>query len=67
MSTLRHKQPVSRARAGYQRANEEAARIIQADPLRYPGLPQTWALAYMARIERDNVARIGPLFRQAAA
>ena len=51
----------------YAADNEQAAQIITRDPARYPAgsLAQQWALAYMARIERDNVARIGPLFAAA--
>ena len=65
-TTVRHgqKQRVSRARAGYQRANEEAARIIAADPLRYPGLPQIWVAL---TIEKQQPAIRGPLFGKAAA
>lgn len=53
----------------YATANEQAARIISQDVARYPAgsLSQEWALAYMARVERDDMARIGPLFARRAA
>ena len=56
------KRTVSRARTGYQRQNEEAARIIAADPERYPGLPQQWAALV---IEKQTATIRGPLFRAA--
>jgi hypothetical protein len=43
----------------YLAANLEAARLIASDPLRYPGLMQTWARL----IEAKQVPTIkGPLF-----
>jgi hypothetical protein len=60
---------VRSARDGYSAANSEAARVILSDVAKYGGpesLAAQWARAYMERVKRDDVARIGPLFRQAA-
>jgi hypothetical protein len=54
------KRTVSRARTGYQKANEEAARIIAANPVRYPGLPAQWAALV---IEKQRPSIRGPLFK----
>ena len=70
MNTLRHKQPVSRARAGYQAANLEAATIIAADPVKYPvgGLMQEWADVILSRAAAPPADwEAGPLFQQRAA
>lgn len=62
--TQRHaeKQPVSRARIGYQRANEEAAGIVLQDVAKYGG--EQAALVQWARLVLSKAApRIeGPLF-----
>ena len=60
-TSVRHteKRTVSRARAGYQKANEEAARIIAADP-RYQGLMREWARVI---IELAQPTIQGPLFK----
>ena len=58
------KQPVSRARAGYQKANEQAAGIIAGDPAKYPegSLAAQWAAAI---IEKQRPMIRGPLFKAA--
>lgn len=40
-----------RRQAEFDRQNLEAARIIAADPARYPGLLQEWARAVLRRLE----------------
>ncbi len=50
-------------RAKYDGANLEAARIIAADPERYPGGMQEWAQMVLKRIERERLESVGPLFR----
>ena len=62
------KQTVSRARVGHQQQNELAARLILLAIAHYGGegsLAVIWARAYLARVERDDWARIGPLFKAA--
>ncbi len=54
---------VRSVRAKYDAANLEAARIIAADPERYPGGMQEWAQRVLARIERERLESVGPLFR----
>jgi hypothetical protein len=62
----------------YRQQNEMCARILAADPDRYPGLPQVWAAMVLSGVtgvtgvpgqrlgtsHPDSV--FGPLFRQAA-
>jgi len=38
----------------FERDNIEAARIIAADPRRYPGAMQTWVARVLARIEHEQ-------------
>lgn len=35
----------------YRSANELSARVIAADPVRYPGLIQEWARAVLTKVE----------------
>lgn len=61
------KQTVSRARAGYQKANEEAARIILASEARYGGpdsLMVQWARVVIEKAAPKD-AECGPLFEAA--
>jgi hypothetical protein len=51
------------AREGYNAANLAAARIIAADPAKYPGVPQTWAALV---IEKQTATIRGPLLGKAA-
>ena len=60
------KQTVSRARVGYQQANEMAANLIASDPERYQGVLQEWADTILTRAAQPDDALAGPLFRQAA-
>jgi hypothetical protein len=56
-----------RARDHYKAENEAAARIIGADPMKYPGLMQEWACAVLAAtVAPPADADAGPLFRTAA-
>ena len=55
------KQTVSRARAGYQRANEEAATIIAADPAKYQGVMQEWADRILTKAAHPDELEAGPL------
>ena len=56
------KQPVSRSRVGFQEANEQAAHIIAANPVNYPGVMQTWAALVL---EKAAPTIKGPLFSAA--
>ena len=58
------KRTVSRARAGYDAANLEAATIIAADPAKYPegSLMATWADVILSKAARPDDADAGPLF-----
>jgi hypothetical protein len=52
----------------YAADNLEAARIIAADPGRYPGIMQTWAALIIERTEAPPADwEAGPLFAQRAA
>jgi hypothetical protein len=51
------------ARRAYAADNEQAARIIAADPARYPGVMQEWAALVL---ERAEPTIRGPLFGKAA-
>ena len=53
-----------RARQGYAASNLECAGIIAADPIRYPGMMQTWAVLVLQRAEPTIK---GPLFKAAQA
>ena len=44
-----------RKQAEFDLRNLEAARIIAADPARYPGLLQDWARAVLARLETVDI------------
>ena len=57
-----------RATAQYDVANLAAARLIAADPLRYPGLAAKWARTVLERSAAPPAdVEAGPLFRQEAA
>ena len=43
-----------RAAAAFDKANYQAARIILANPDRYPGLPTEWALRVLGRITNTS-------------
>ena len=43
-------------------ANLAAARILASNPVKYPGLPQTWAALV---IEKQTATIRGPLFKAA--
>ena len=52
----------------YRETNETCARIIAAEPERYPGLPQEWARLVLSRVaEPPADAECGPLFAGRAA
>ena len=56
---------VRSAKQTYSAGNLECARIVAASEAKYGGpesLAVRWARAYMERVKRDDVARIGPLF-----
>ena len=55
---------VKQVTRSYADANLAAARILAADPLRYPGLPQTWARLV---IEKQTATIRGPLLELRAA
>lgn len=66
-----------RAVEHYRAGNLEAARILAADPERYPGLPQVWAAMVLSRAGVTGVpgqhpgaahpdAVFGPLFAAVA-
>ena len=61
------KRTVSRARAGYQKANEEAATIIAGNPALYPegGLMAQWADMVTSRAVDAENAKAGLLFEVA--
>lgn len=54
---------VSRARAGYELANQQAARVILADSERYQGAMTEWARLVLRKAEPTIT---GPLFKAAA-
>ena len=59
------KQTVSRARAGYQKANEEAAHIVLQDVAKYGG-EQAGLVQWARMIQANSVRQIkGPLFKAA--
>ena len=60
------KRTVSRARAGYQKANEEAATIIAGNPAAYPdgSLMSSWAGAVLTKAATPMDSECGPLFQQ---
>ena len=68
-TSVRHaqKRTVSRARAGYQKANEEAATIIAGNPVAYPegSLMAQWADMVTSRAVDPQDAKAGPLFEVA--
>lgn len=52
----------------YRAGNEEAARIIAADPAKYPGVMQEWAGAVLVKVTTPPAdAEAGPLFKGRAA
>jgi hypothetical protein len=63
---MTRKQPVSRVRATYQQANEQAAHIVLQDVAKYGG--EQAALVQWARlvIEKQTATIKGPLFDKAA-
>jgi hypothetical protein len=60
---MTRKQPVSRVRAGYQKANEQVAHIVLTNPEKYPGVMQEWARLV---IEKQTATIKGPLFDKVA-
>jgi hypothetical protein len=55
---------VKAMRQNYEDSNRLAAEIIASDPANYPthSLMAQWAVAVLARLEREKQASIGPLF-----
>jgi hypothetical protein len=55
--------PPKSIKAKYDEQNLEAARIIAADPLKYPGGMQAWATLVLKRMERPAGRHINPAGR----
>lgn len=53
--------------ARYDGANLECARIIAADPIKYPGGAQQWAAAVLKRLEQPADVEAAPLFAELMA
>lgn len=54
--------------AAYRQCNLKAARIVAADPVKYPGIMQEWAELVLGRAETTvDAPGTGPLFETEAA